>query len=134
MLPVTTLALGLITIAALASPGVRHQLELSASHRAEPYVELAFARPQSGPPVVCSTSGGTPRVVFEVTSHLAGTEQLDYELVVGRVHEEGSVTVEPGETAQVTRFLGRSTRPYAVAVRLPSVDEELRAHCPGAPR
>ncbi|HYF71639.1 MAG TPA: hypothetical protein VD864_02395 [Nocardioides sp.] len=131
VLPVTALVLALVALAALASSGFRHQLALSASHRTEPYVELAFPRAASGPPVVCSSSAGTVRVEFEVTSHLEDAEELGYDLVVDGVRERGSVTVEPGETARVTRFLGSAEDRYRVSVRLPSVDERLRAHCPG---
>jgi hypothetical protein len=132
VLPVTALALVVVALGALVVPGFRHQLALSASHRTEPYVELFFARPASGVPVVCSSSGGTARVTFAVTSHLADTERLDYDVVVDGVRQDGTVTVEPGRTAQVTRFLGNAEDPYEVSVRLPAVDERLRAHCPGA--
>ncbi len=134
VLPVTTLVVAAFALAALTVPGFRDQVALSASHRTEPYVELAFPRPAVGAPVVCTTSTGTPRVEFLLTSHLEGTEELAYRVSVGRVKERGTVTVEPGETAQVTRFLGRSERPYVVTVRLPSTDQVLRAHCPGTAR
>lgn len=139
VLPMTTLVLALAALAALVLPGFRHEVALSASHRTEPYVELAFPRPAVGSPVVCATSTGTPRVEFLLTSHLDDAEELDYEVAVGPARKKGTrqsgtVTVEPGETAQVTRFLGRSERPYVVTVRLPSTDQELRAHCPGTAR
>ena len=133
-LPVTTLVLALVALAALALPGFRHQLALSASHRTDPYVELAFPRPAVGAPIVCATSTGTPRVEFLLTSHLDHAEELDYQVAVGKTRQQGTLSVEPGETTQVTRFLGRSTRPYVVTVRLPSTGQELRAHCPGTAR
>lgn len=132
VLPVTALAVAAVALGALVVPGVRHQLALSASHRTEPYVELYFARPASGVPVACSSSGGTARVAFAVTSHLDDAERLDYDVVVDGVRQAGSVRVEPGRTTQVTRFLGSAEDPYEVSVRLPSVGEQLRAHCPGA--
>lgn len=131
-LPVTTLALTLVALAALAFPGFRHQIALSASHRDEPYVELYFARPADGPPAACRTSGGVPKVAFEVRSHLEATERLAYDVVVGGVRRSGSVQVEPGRTAEVTRFVGRARRGYDVSVRLRGLDQRLRAHCPGA--
>ncbi len=132
VLPVTALALAAVALAALTVPGFRHQLVLSASHRTDPYVELFFARPAAGVPVVCSSSGGTARVTFAVTSHLDDTERLDYDVAVDGVRQVGSVTVEPGRTAQVTRFLGSAEGPYDVSVRLTSAGEQLRAHCLGA--
>lgn len=144
VLPVTTLVLAVVALATLALPGVREQVVLSASHRSEPYVELAFPRPAVGAPVVCATSTGTPRVEFLLTSHLDDADELAYEVAVDPAqgkgshrkgsHQSGTVTVKPGETAQVTRFLGRSERPYVVTVRLPSTGQELRAHCPGTAR
>lgn len=134
VLPVTTLVLLVAALAALVLPGLRHQLALSASHRTEPYLELAFPRPDLGAPIVCATSTGTPRVAFEVTSHLDEVEGLRYSVAVGRTREQGTLTVEPGETARVTRFLGRSNRPYTVTVRLPGTGQRLRAHCPGTAR
>jgi hypothetical protein len=73
-------------------------------------------------------------VDFEITSHLTDTERLDYDLVVDGVREHGSVSVEPGRTAKVTRFLGDAATPYEVAVQLPSAGERLHAHCPGSAR
>lgn len=131
VLPVSALALAVVALAALALPGFRHQIALSASHRTDPYVELFFARPGSGVPVVCSSSDGTARVTFAVTSHLGDAERLDYDVTVDGVRADGSVTVEPGRTAQVTRFLGSAESPYDVSVRLPATDEQLHAHCPG---
>ncbi|HEY0952370.1 hypothetical protein [Nocardioides sp.] len=132
VLPVTTLALTLVALAALAFPGFRHQVALSASHRDEPYVELYFARPADGPPAVCRTSGGVAKVTFEVRSHLHEDRRLAYTVLVGGVRRSGTVEVAPGRTAEVTRFGGPAGRAYDVSVRLPGLDQRLGAHCPGA--
>lgn len=132
VLPVTTLALVLVALAALAFPGFRHQLPLSASHRDEPYVELYFARSADGPPAACRASGGVAKVTFAVRSHLEETRRIGYAVVVGGVRRSGSVEVESGRTAEVTRFAGRADRDYDVSVRLRKLDQRLSAHCAGA--
>jgi hypothetical protein len=132
VVPVSSLVLALVALAALVFPGFRDQLELSASHRREPYTELYFARAADGTQVVCTTSGGFVRVGFEVRSHLSEARDLDFEVTSGGAHETGTLRVDPGQTVQVTRLLARSARPaYTVSVRLPAMDEELHAHCPG---
>ena len=101
VLPVTGVVLALVALAALAFPAFREQLVLSTSHRAQPYVELYFARTPAGTQMVCSSHGGSVRVRFAVTSHLGQERRLDYDVAVrgtsASAHRQtGSARVSPG--------------------------------------
>jgi hypothetical protein len=127
---VTVVVLALVALAALTLPGFREQLVLSTSHRPQPYVELYFARTPAGTQAVCTSRGGSVRVRFAVTSHLGEERRLDYDVTVGGRSKAGSTRVPPGRTAEVTRSFARPPgRGYVVSVRLPDVDQQLRAHC-----
>ncbi|WP_133058958.1 MULTISPECIES: hypothetical protein [unclassified Nocardioides] len=132
VVPVTGLVLGALALAALVVPGFRHQLALSASHRTDAYVELYFARTPAGTQQVCTTSGGRADVRFAVTSHLAGEEDLAYDVTVGDEERSGTVTVRPGASSVVLESLPRPSGPYDVRVQLFGSDQQLQAHCPGA--
>lgn len=130
--PVTALAAGLVALLALLLPGVRHEVALSATHEPQRYVELAFGRTPAGTVVTCSSSDDRVRVAFDVTSHLEQARDLAFVLTVAGHRHPGTVAVDPGRTAQVTRFVTRPARAdYDVRVELPDVDREVLAHCPG---
>ena len=139
VLPVTGLALALVALATLLVPAFRDQMELSTSRQPEPYVELYFAR--SAAPngqAVCTAQGGRAVVRFVVGSHLAKEQSVAYRVVVDPVAKgvptsraRGSVRVDPGASAPVTKALVRPRRGYTVSVSLPALGQQLRAHCPG---
>lgn len=132
MLPVTALAVGLVALLAVLLPGVRDQVALSASHQPQEYVALSFARSPAGTVPVCG--GGADRVTvrFTVDSALGEDRTLDYVVTAGPARRTGTVTVEPGETVDVTKVLDRPAREFDLVVRLPDVDREVHAHCRGA--
>lgn len=129
VLPVSALLVGLLAVAAVALPGVRDQLALSATHRPEPYVELSLARTDTGVRDAC---GGV--VAFDVTSHLRDDERLAYVVtVVGRrtVQRTGHVDLAPGQTRPLRTELPRLPGRSVVTVRLRDRDQLLRVHCGG---
>ena len=138
VLPVTGMSAALVLVATLLVPDFREQVALSATHRPQEYVELYFARTAAGTQVVCTSGERGVRVRFAVTSHLRGRERLPYTVAVRHPARNaagdrttGAVTVEAGRTVEVTRTLQRPAgRGYEVAVRLPTVHGNLRAHCP----
>jgi hypothetical protein len=133
VVPVTVLVVGLVALLALLSPGVRHQLALSASHRPQQYVELAFARTPSGTVSTCERVGDRVRVAFDVTSHLDRRRHVAYEITVAGRRSPGSVVLDPGETGRVTRLIDRPTHGrYEVRVVLPREDRTVFAHCGSA--
>ena len=125
VLPVTALALALVALAALAVPGFRDQVRLSASHQPEPYVELYFARAADGTQLVC-----TSQVRFTIASHLDEASDLAYEVTVDGKTTQGTATVEPGKTAEVHETAAHQGA-YDVSVLLPASGDKLSAHCPG---
>ena len=134
MLPVTALVVGLLAVLALLSPGVRHQIELSASHRAQEYVALSFARSPDGTVPACTRAGGEVSVRFVVDSRLRAARTLRYVVTVDDTRRKGTVSVEPGDSVVVTQVVSRPARRFGIAVRLPEVDREISAHCGGATR
>ena len=133
VLPVTAVAVVAVALLALVFPGFREQVALSATHEPEQYVALSFARGADGTVVVCTGSGAAVKVRFDVESHLAEGKELDYEIEVGDKRRTGTVRVERGETAKVTRAVPRpADAQFDVTVRLPGVDQQVLAHCDGA--
>ena len=134
VLPVTGLVLAVLALAALAVPGFRDQVALSATHRTEPYVELYFARAADGTQLVCTAPKGagrkTAHVRFAIASHLDGGRDLAYRVTVDGATQRGSTTVGPGETAEVHRTFDRHGA-YDVSVLLPASGDRLSAHCSG---
>ena len=130
VLPVTALALALVALAALAVPGFRDQLRLSASHQPEPYVELYFARAADGTQLVCTSSKGSADVRFAIASHLDDTQDVAYVVTVDGTTRKGTTSVEPGKTAVVHKALDHQGA-YDVSVLLPASGDELSAHCAG---
>ena len=132
VVPVTALAVGLVAVLALLVPGVRGQLALSATHQPQQYVGLAFARTPAGTVTTCATGGGRLQVAFDVISHLDRPRELTYTVAVPGQERTGSVTVDPGETARVTRSVELPrARHFEVSVELPDAGRQLLAHCPG---
>lgn len=131
VLPVTALAVGLVALLALAVPGVRDQIELSASHQQQEYVALSFARAADGTVPVCTRDRGEVSVTFTVTSGLRETRTLDYVLTVGATRLTGAVSVDPGESVHTTHVVDRPAKRFDVVVRLPGADREVLAHCGG---
>jgi hypothetical protein len=141
VLPVTGLALLLVALAALIVPAFRDQLKLSISRQAQPYVELYFAR-RVGPvaQVVCLRQGSTVGVRFVIASHLHESRTVAYRVTVdpatkGRrtLHKTGSTHTTPDTPREVGKAFRLPRRPaYTLTVSLPALDQQLRAHCPGA--
>lgn len=136
VLPVTVLATALVGLAALLVPAVRDQIELSATHRPEPYVALYFSRTTTGQ-LVCAGDGDTTRVAVTVESHLAHAAQVRWIIGVGPAGGQrltavrrGTLALDAGETADLVRRLPRAARAQAVRVVLPDLGQGLRAHCP----
>jgi hypothetical protein len=133
VVPVTALAAGLVAALALAFPGVRHQVALSASHQPQEYVALAFGRAADGTVPRCVVEHGQVRVSFEVSSHLDDARDVPYVVTVAGHPHPGRVTVDPGETAAVTTVVDRPKRDaYEIRVELPDEDREVFAHCGAA--
>lgn len=133
VVPVTALAVGLVALLALLVPGMRHQVALSASHEPQQYVGLAFGRADDGTVLTCSRTDRSVHVAFEVASHLDDAADLAYVVTVAGHRQPGTVTVDPGTTAHVTRTLARPARDsYEVRVEIPSEDRAVFAHCGSA--
>ena len=127
---VTAMVAGVVAALALAFPGVRHQVALSASHQPQEYVELAFGRTPTGTVATCVAGQGRVTVAFDVTSHLDRPAEVGYVVTVAGHRRPGTVTVDPGATAHVTRTVARPERDaYEVRVELPEEDREVFAHC-----
>jgi hypothetical protein len=140
VLPTTALGLAILGLAVLVVPGFRDQVELSVSRQPQPFVELYFAQPAPHlPQVVCARHGDSARVRFALTSHLQRAQAVDYRVAVApslrgarTQREQGTVRVVPGESRDVTTsFTLRRGTGYTVSVRLPGLDQQLQARCPG---
>lgn len=133
VVPATALVAGVVAALALAFPGVRHQVALSASHQPQEYVALAFGRGPDGTVLTCQGDRAKVRVSFDVTSHLADPRDVRYVVSVAGHDHPGYVTVDPGETASTTGIFDRPKRDgYAVRVELPDEDRQVFAHCGAA--
>jgi hypothetical protein len=133
VVPVTVLAAGVVAALALAVPGVRHQVALSASHQPQEYVALAFGRAPDGTVLTCQGDRKDVRVSFDVASHLADARDVRYVVSVAGHEHPGSVAVEPGETVTTTATFDRPERDgFTVRVTLPDEDREVFAHCGAA--
>ena len=141
VLPVTAIAVGLVALATLVVPAFRDQVELSVSRRPQPYVELYFARTPSPATAqaVCTRRGSSVRVQFVVASHLQREQTVAWRIAVApdakgaRVqHRAGSVRTSPATSTEVRKaFTVPRRKGYTVSVRLPALDQQLRARCPG---
>ena len=142
VLPVTGLAVLLLALAALAIPAFRDQVELSTSRQSQPYVELFFARSaaETGQ-ATCLAKGAKAYVRFVVASHLDDRQSVAYRISMvpttkgaKAARRAGAVRITPGTSAMVTKSFARPRQGYTVSVRLPALDQQLRAHCPGRSR
>ena len=134
--PVTGLVLALVAVASLVVPGVRDQVALSLSRRPDPYLELSFTRPGTGPQTVCHRDQGTALVRFVVASHLRRAKPIAYRVGVapagGKVHfRDGKVRVAPDRARAVVARFAVPAGPYRMAVRLPASEQQLWARCGG---
>ncbi len=137
VLPVTGLVLAAVALAALLLPAFRDQVALSTSRQPQPYAELYFT--QTGrTDAMCASS-----VRFTVTSHFERTRRLAYRVTVSPgadkkgtdkkgADKQGTVRLEPGRTRQVHVPVGiPAHQDSTVTVRLPALDQLIRAHCSG---
>ena len=139
VLPMTALGVAVVGLAALLIPGLGDQAALSASRQPQPYVELYFAHSAAANgQAVCTAKGSKAYVRFVVGSHLEKRQAVAYRVVLTPVSKGvkaaravGSVRVTPGTQAAVTKTFARPRGAYTVSVRLPALDQQLRAHCPG---
>ena len=139
VLPMTAVAVALIGVAAILVPGFRDQLDLSTSRESQPYVELYFARSTAANgQAVCTTRGNKALVRFVVGSHLEKRQGVAYRVALDpnakrtkTLRQVGSVRVTPGTSVEVAKWFPRPRGAYTVSVRLPALDQQLRAHCPG---
>lgn len=138
VVPVTTLALALVAIAAGVVPGFADQLEESLTRQPASYVELYFDQPMAATTqTACLRRGSEVRVRFVVESHLRATQRVAYRVRVqplGKHHrplrQAGRFAVSPGETVAVRRtFALPAGQAYVVRVHLPALDQRLRIRC-----
>ena len=138
VVPVTTLALALVAIAAAVVPGFAAQLEESLTRQHASYVELYFDQPMAATTqTACQRRGPSVRVRFVVESHLRANQRIAYRVrlqPLGKddpgLRQAGKLTVSPGEAAVVRRTFRLPTgRPYVVRVHLPALDQHLRIRC-----
>lgn len=139
VLPVTALVVGLVAVASLVWPDFRDQVSLSASRQGQPFVELYFApaRSQTGL-AVCTSRGAVARVRFVVASHLAERQPVAYRVSVDPTakgertqRRGGSVQITPDTSVQVTKSFSLPRGRHTISVRLPGLDQQLLARCPG---
>ncbi len=139
VLPMTALGVAVVGIAALLIPGFGDEAAVSTSRQPQPYVELYFAH-SSAPngQAVCTVKGAKAYVRFVVDSHLEERQAVAYRVVLTpatkgakAARKVGSVRVTPATRATVTKTFARPRGAYTVSVRLPALDQQLRAHCPG---
>lgn len=138
VVPVTTLALALVAIAAGVVPGFADQLEQSLTRQPASYVELYFDQPMAATTqTACLRRGPSVRVRFVVESHLPANRRVAYRVRVqplGQDHrplrQTGKFTVSPGEAVAVRRtFRLPAGQAYVVQVHLPALDQHLRIRC-----
>jgi hypothetical protein len=131
VLPVTGLVVAVAAVLAVVFPGFREQVARSATHEPQEYVALSFGRAADGTVVTCTGSRTAVKVRFDVESHLAGSEEIAYEIRVGDTRREGTVSVAPGGTAEVVRAVRRPGQGrFEVSVLLPDQDQRVVAYCP----
>ena len=138
-LPVTGLVLLLVGLAALLLPAVRDQVAVSTTRQDQPYVELFFTQTRPVEDSMCGRAG-PGEVRFTVASHLEEQRRLAYRVVVAPADGEprttrGTLRVAPGDIRRVrAQLLTPTTQDYTLTVRLPALDQQIRAHCSGARR
>jgi hypothetical protein len=133
-LPVTGLVLLLVGLAALFLPAVRDQVAVSTTRQDQPYAELFFTQTRPVDDAMCGRAG-KGEVRFTVASHLEKRRTLAYRVVVAPTEGEqrttkGTLRIKPGDTRQVrAQLLTPTTQDYTLTVRLPALDQQIRAHC-----
>jgi len=139
VVPVTGIVLALLAVAALVSPGFRDQVVLSTSRQPQPFVELFFTQTAQYADAGsrCVRDGDSLGVAFTVASHLEAPDSLAFQVSVDPARDEGIqrgvVDLDPGESRDVRTWVtAPDDRAQTVTVRLPDLDQELRARCPAA--
>jgi hypothetical protein len=144
------LILMVVTVAYLAVPSVRHQLELSMSRQDTPFVELyaVMLDSQSHAGTTCQPAGapGSTQVTFAMRSHLRDRDTLHYQVAVsippaadqpdstpGTPYKQrifDRVNVDPGATRSVQLDVPvPPDQPFDIAVTLPATAQSLLFHC-----
>jgi len=126
--------LSLVTAgAAIASPTLRHQLDVSTHRLPTAYVELAFASPTAAR--TCSPDVNAQGVQIALTSHLTRTTAFGWHATGAHGAADGTLTVAPGSTGFFAvplpsghRATGRAS---TLTVTLDGRAEKLVLHCSG---
>jgi hypothetical protein len=133
VVPVMVLALVAGT-AVLALADSSDEIALSTARQPEEYVELVLTR---SPDKLCGSKA--LRVTFAMTSHLATTQRLGWQVRLdpagkkpAKVAGKGEVLAPPDVTRGVTLRASAPSKTYDLTVTIPGRPERLRVHCNGA--
>lgn len=131
--PVLLAGIVVAAVVLVISPAARHQLTLSTSRSADPYLEMSFVDETAAR--ACTTDGAEQSISIRLRSHLDDAASVPYLIEVSsadRVVDRlgGAAATEPGEAADVVqRVRVPTTGAYEVTASLPGRPERLALHC-----
>ncbi|NGN92023.1 hypothetical protein G5C66_04630 [Nocardioides sp. KC13] len=124
-----SLVLAVAAAGVAVSPGLRHELRMSATRVDPGFIELYLT--DEGLARACLRTGRTSELSVSVRSHLAEAENLELSAVVGgeATAVGGTLPTRPGEVSQALLRYQAPEEPYDVRVTLAGRPEHVVLQC-----